>query len=344
MANPLIRAAISAGRALYSAREAALDHATLNWDDRLLRKGELPPELLAKSNLVLIYLLPRIFRKLGMPQAAQCNELWQHGTARFREALRVDPKIATIDGGSPYYWMFSWPQFSRISPTLRTVVSNLLAESVDALPRLRTEQGAHEDHWAGLRAYSRRLRVEYGGAKEWRTSSRDYRQTVAYPDIALKRQAVTYDRFKDEGEDPMKSDAFASIGSCAARAYLFADFRKSKDSDAIFMRPRRVGVRIWDDYNFRDNWADYVSGLVADGRASQFLGNWINRADGSKVTLHNSDFEEYRTWFAPRFNEHVKRRNASQGTLLMCTDYHPVSTWVERDVTSPYEYSLPPSW
>lgn len=340
MAAPLTVAGALAVPALFVAREATLQYASLKWDSGVLQQDELPPELMAKPNLVLIYLLPRMFRKLGFPQAAQFNEIWQHGTAGFK-GLKLDAKLE----GSPYYWMFSWAQFAKISPALRTIVADVMKDNVDALPRLGTPQGEPEVRWKDLRDFARGLRRKYRGKNAWKESSPDYRWTLTYPRIPLETRPMTTAIYWLNGENPVKSDAYAAIGPCAVRSYLFADFRKQDGDDNIYVRPRRVGVRVWDDYNFNDSsMFDYISGLIADGEASQFLGKWKNRADGSTVTLHNSDFEEYRTWFAPLYNQHLEKKRASPEKMLKCTDFHAVSTWVEEEIKTPDEYPVSPLW
>lgn len=326
--------------ALSYARQAILEYATLPFDGQLLGKGELPTELMTKPNLVLIYLLPRIFRRLGKPQAAQFNEIWQHGDARFK-GLKLDARIE----GSPYYWLYASEQFLRISPTFRATVSSVLKENVDALSRIGTPYGSIESRWRNLRDFARKLRSANKNKKEWRALSPDFRSTVAHPKILLETQEVTSATYALSGEDPMRSDAYAAVGPSAVRSYLFAEFRKQDGDDNIYVLPRRVGVRIWDDYGFNDSGIlDYLSGLFANGEASQFLGNWRDKKGESTISLHNSDFEEYRSWFMPLYNQFLEKRRAGPEKRLRCTDFHPISTWIEEEIKTPTEYPLSPSW
>lgn len=322
---------------LQFARKVVNDYATTKWDGSVLRKNELPPELLEKPELVLIYLLPRIFRKLGKPFAAQFNEIWQYGPRRF-QGLRYDRSL----GASKYHWIFSWDQFSRASPALNSVVRELLADDVSAFSRLQSEQGPLEPRWKELRNYVNRIKAAKRGKRGWIVTTVDYRSTITYPEIPLTQLQMDTSMYWRRNEDPIRSDAYAAIGPCAVRTYVSASFRKDEGSDDVFMLPKRIGVRIWDDYNFGDSASDRLQGILLSGELSQFLGNWYDKRTGANIALHNSDFREYKSWFEPRFNSYIRRLGASPSEMLNCTDYHPISTYSEKTLSG--EYKLPGSW
>jgi hypothetical protein len=325
--------AVNAAKALAYAHSAAMKYASLKYDGGILEKSELPPELMTRPALVLIHFLPRIFKKLGMPNAALFNEIWRHGPTRFR-GLKRDASLE----GSPYYWVFSWAQFSKISPALEAALSGAVLENIKALKNILSEQGSQDPRWKRLKTFVGDVRKK----KEWKGLSTDYRWALRHPDILLQTVQMTTSMYDEHRE--VKTDSYASLGPCAIRIYLLAEFIKKKDSDVVVMRPRRIGARIWDDYNFNDSILDYLTGLIADGTASQFLGNWINNSDGSLITLHNSDFQEYKNWFKPIYNQHLARNRGDMEKILDCTDFHLISTWFEKEIESGEEYAIPATW
>ena len=93
----------------------------------------------------------------------------------------------------------------------------------------------------------------------------------------------------------------AAIGNCGVRAYLSGNIIKKKGDPKIYVQPKRVAVRIWDDYNFRDEGVFDLGAYCK--AASQFLGIWANRADGSFIELNNADFIGFREKFMGRYNQ-----------------------------------------
>lgn len=158
------------------------------------------------------------------------------------------------------------------------------------------------------------------------------------PDVLLETRQIDTATYLANGESPLKSDAYAAMGPCAVRSYFWADIKKRSGDEKTYVRPKRVGIRIWDDYNFRDDdWISNLGGL--SGIASQFLGVWANSADGSYIVLQNSDFNAFREKFMHRYNEFLDSRRSGKPRLV-CHDFSSFSDYMEVDVASTIEYPL----
>lgn len=320
-------------KALDVARNAALESVALRWDDRVLGPDELPAELIAERPLVLIYLMPRVFKFLGLPVASTFATLWQYGGTDSGK-LSND---ALVPGGG-FYWKFSVKALSG-SQTVQNVVKNSLASYLQALPSMGTIAGVHDEQWSDLRRLANTFRAVHEGKDEWTEQSPDFRLVVASPKIYLGYKTVDTGTYLANGESPLKSDAYASIGPFGLRGYLSATFRKRAGDERVYVKPRKVGVRIWDDYNFGDDNVSKISGILLAGRASQFLGYWKNTRNGEFISLKNSDFSRFRDFFRPRYNSFLNDKRSAKPRLL-CQDFSPISDFVEQDVAAPDEYPL----
>ena len=107
----------------------------------------------------------------------------------------------------------------------------------------------------------------------------------------------------------------------------------------MFVKPTRIGVRIWDDYNFNDPKLDSHSSLakVIGRLTSQLLGVWNDTDTDDSILLQNADFQSYRNEFMPLYN----RQNPPPQRKMICQDYSPVSDFATHIIETGAEYPLP---
>jgi hypothetical protein len=317
--------------ALKAPLNAALDLASLRWDSRVLAKDELPDELLAMKHQVFIFLLPRVFESLNFSMASFFSSLWLFGKGKMGDVKK--------DDGLPgsYYWRFKLGDFNK-SATLSMEVKSTLDKNLNVLPQMGTPASADDNRWQNLRLVASSIKKRHKKAEQWSESTRDYRSISVMPDVLLEYRQIDTGTYISDGENPLNSDAYAALGHCAVRAYLWAEIKKQPKDDRIFVRPKRIGVRVWDKYDFEDRqWVSNLGSL--SNLASRFLGFWADASDGSRIVLRNSDFKAFKDNFMPRYNKFLDSKRSNKPRLV-CRDFAVFSEYVEVDINSTSEYPL----
>jgi len=319
---------------LRAARNAALGVPALKWENKALSKGDLPEDLLVNRNLVLIYLLPKIFAKLDFRMSSFNSSLWQYGKGDLGKLNRN-----TTLPGTEYYWQFKTSDFDQ-SITVKKALRSTLNTNVNLLSKIGSTEGITDERWGKLRSFAADATVRNKEKASWSVGTPDYRNAVTSPAIYLGYTAWNTADFLVNGEMPNRSDAYGAMGPFATRSYLHADIKKYSGDETIYVKPKRVGVRIWDSYDFNNNdWVGSLVGFLASGRASQFLGSWLNPADASAIVLQNADFIEFRNKFMPRYNQFLEEKRSGL-PRLQCKDFYSFSEYVEKEITAPDEYAL----
>lgn len=323
--------------ALSSAKKAATKPVAMKWSSRSLKAGELPLELTKNRAHLAIYLLPRAFASLGCPMASEFAELWQFGTSKRRQIERISrpyPKPPLL------ICRYALSEFAG-SETIKTVVNSLLQKVIDTLPQMASVETAFDERWQELRRIAREAADRHKKDDQWSEATPSFIGVTENPSVRVEKRAIGWDTFIANGESPLSSDAYGAIGPFAARAYLEVILSKKAGDDRIFVKPTRVGVRVWDDYDFKDfddsdsNKAKLMSKVF--GRiTSQFLGFWHDVDSEDVVVLQNSDFRSFREEFMPVYNS----QSPAPATTMTCEDYSSVSDFATRMIEGNADYPL----
>lgn len=323
--------------ALSSATKAATAPVAMRWSSRTLKAGELPPELTKNRAHLAIYLLPRAFTSLNCPMASEFAELWQFGTSKRRKIEKI---------GRPYpksplmICRYKLNEFSG-SETIKNVVDGVLQKAIDTLPQMVSGETASDDRWLELRRIAKDFAARHKKDDNWSEATRSFIGVDEDPVVRLEKRAISTETFLLNGENPLTSDAYGAIGPFAARAYLEAVISKKAGDDRIFVKPTRVGVRLWDDYDFKDfddpdSKKAKLMSKVFGRLTSQFLGIWQDTDSDDVVVLQNSDFRTFREQFMPIYNRQVP----APPRKLTCEDFSSVSDFAVKDVAGNVEYPL----
>lgn len=324
------------GVAVDAAVSAAVDALTIDWERGLLREGELPKTLQNDPAMVLIFLLPRIFRRLDPPRrmAAVCAELWQYGKSE-NWRLRSESQLP----GTGKFWKFD-PKIFDGSDTLSHHVRSLLDDCAGKLALMESPAGRVGSGWSAIREFAEQLRRERQKLDAWTASSPSYRDVLARPRINLENRGVTTLDYLARGEFPLHSDAFGALGAFGLRSYVQGEFRKKSGDPKIYFKPARLAVRIWDSYDFKD--AEAVTELgkaVAKIQPSQPLGRWKESASRQATYLTNSDFETFRNSFMPKYNDYLLKIRSNRPRLF-CEDFLSISEYIERPLSGHGELTV----
>lgn len=324
--------------ALSYATRAATTPVAMKWSSRSLKAGELPAELTKNRAHLAIYLLPRAFASLGCPMASEFAELWQFGGSKKRRIERISrsyPKAPLL------ICRYALSEFGG-SETIKTVVNGVLQKAIDTLPQMASIDTALDERWQELRRIAKEAAGRHKKDDQWSEATPSFTAVLENPAIRVETRGISTETFIANGEIPLSSDAYGAIGPFAARAYLEAVLSKKNGDDRIFVKPSRVGVRIWDDYDFMDfddpnsKKAQLLSKVF--GRlTSQFLGFWNDTDSDDVVVLRNSDFRSFREEFMPVYNN----QSPAPARKMTCEDYSSVSDFSIRAVEGGAEYPLP---
>ncbi|WP_213290552.1 hypothetical protein [Bradyrhizobium sp. sGM-13] len=333
--------------ALRFAGRAALDTVTTRWDSQVLGDNELPPELRTEERFLLIFLLPRLLKLQGATLAHNCAMRWQYGQGPGREF-----KVIAVKGRKPIkYWTFKLSQIGK-SVTLMSAIDEVLLEAVKAIEELAAPTAAKSARWEKLFTLASQLAKD-NKKPAWTKAVGDYRTQMDHPSYPILIRNVSDEDYIEHQEHPLQSDAFKAIGKCAIRAYLHGQLIKRDGSPDIKFKPERVGVRIWDDYDFVDgalsDWSSIKNlrageslGFLLTGRYSQPLGRWQQKGKDPYI-LQNADFADYRNLFRPKYNEWLNKRSGNHKKddgYLVCEDYSSVSEFKEFLIKTGAEYKL----
>lgn len=323
--------------ALTSATKAAKSVSTLKWSSRSLKAGELSTELTKNRAHLAIYLLPRAFASLNCPMASEFAQLWQFGSSKKRQIESIKQSYPTPNLS---VCRFKQSEFGA-SETIKTVVSSMLERSIATLPQMALVVSTLDTRWNEVRATAKAMAAKYKDKDQWSESTKSFESILIKPPMLLETYGISPDIYIAHGEWPLNSDAFGAIGSFAVRAYLEALLSKKAGDDRIFVKPTRVGVRIWDDYDFKDfdNPDSLKAKLLSKvfGRlTSQFLGRWADVDTDEAVILQNSDFQTFREQFKPIYNI----QKPAPAKQMVCQDFSAVSDFVIRPVEGGAEYPL----
>lgn len=319
-------------------KTVAVSSGAMRWSSGALKAGELPPELTKNRAHLAIYLLPRAFSSLNCQMASEFAELWQFGASKRRKIERISrsyPKTPLL------ICRYRLNEFSG-SETIQNVVTGVLQKATDTLPEMASGEKASDDRWLELRRIAKEFAARHKKDDRWSESTRSFIGVDEDPVVRLEKRAITTETFLLNGESPFSSDAYGAIGSFAARAYLEAVVSKKAGDDRVFVKPVRVGVRLWDDYDFNDFSApDWMKSKLMSkvfGRlTSQFLGVWKDTDSDDVVVLQNSDFRSFREQFMPVYNSQVP----APPRKMTCEDFASVSDFAVKDVAGNVEYPLP---
>jgi len=318
--------------ALKASKTAVKSVVALNWSNGSLSRGELPPELLKNRHHVAIYLLPRTFMNLNCPMASEFAELWQFGKSKTRqlEQVRADPKRPL------FVCRFRLSEFDS-SATVKRVVSSMLEKSIATLPQMAGVETGFDERWDALRTVATKVAKDHSKEDHWSVPTPSFEATIEDPVMLLEKRGIGTDTYAANGESPLSSDAYGAIGPFAARAYFEAVLSKKAGDDRLFVKPTRVGVRIWDDYDFNDNSLLMKALAIVFGKyASQFLGFWNEANSNEAIMLQNHDFQTFREQFMPVYNS----QTPPPARPLVCQEFSPVSEFAIRVVEGGVEYPL----
>lgn len=317
---------------LSAALKAPVKSVALNWSYGSLKRGELPPELLKNRHHVAIYLLPKTFMNLNCPMASEFAELWQFGKSRTRRVEQVgsDPRKPLL------ICRFRQSEFDS-SATVKRVVSSMLEKTISTLPQMAGVETGFDERWDALRTVATKIAKQHSKDDYWSAPTPSFEATIEDPVMALEKRAIGTDTYVANGESPLSSDTYGAIGPFAARAYFEAVLSKKAGDERLYVRPTRVGVRIWDDYDFNDdsNWMKALS-IVFGKHASQFLGFWNEMSSDEPIILQNHHFRSFREQFMPIYN----RLTPAPVRPMVCQDFSPVSEFAVRAVEGGAEYPL----
>jgi hypothetical protein len=326
--------------ALSAATRAATMPVAMKWSSRSLKAGELPAELTKNRAHLAIYLLPRAFVSLGCPMASEFAELWQFGGSKKRRIERISrpyPKAPLL------ICRYALSEFGG-SDTMKSVINRVLQKAIDTLPQMASIDTALDERWQELRRIAKETAGRRKKDDQWSEATPSFSGMLENPVIRVETRAISTETFIANGESPLNSDAYGAIGPFAARAYLEAVLSKRTGDNRIFVKPTRVGVRIWDDYDYNDfddpdsKKAQLLSKVF--GRLtsqSQFLGFWNDTDTDDVVVLRNSDFRSFREEFMPIYNS----QNPAPARKMTCEDYSSVSDYIVQMVEGGAEYPLP---
>ena len=301
-----------------------------------MKVGELPPELTRNRAHLAIYLLPRAFSSLGSPMASEFAELWQFGTSKRRKIEKTSRPYPKLPLRICRYRL---SEFGG-SETLKTVVSAVLQKAIDTLPQMASAETALDERWQELRRIAKTTADSNKKNDHWSVATPSFIGVLENPLVSVEKRGISTDTFIANGEMPLSSDAYCAIGPFAARAYLEAVLSKKAGDDRIFVKPTRVGVRIWDDYDFKDDEPDSqmakLMSKVLGRLTSQFLGVWQDTDSDDVVVLQNSDFQSFRKEFMPVYNS----QSPAPVRKLICEDYSSVSDFATRMIEGAADYPL----
>ncbi|MGT2537279.1 hypothetical protein ACQCN7_21660 [Escherichia coli] len=318
--------------ALKASNTAVKSVIALNWRNDRLNHNELPPELLKNRHHVAIYLMPKTFMNLNRPMASEFAELWQFGKSRTHQVEKA--------GSNPQKPLsichFKLSEFGS-SATVKTAVSSILEKSIATLPQMAGVETGFDERWDALRSVATEIAQQNVKTDSWSVPTPSFEATLEYPLMFLEKRAIGTDTYVVNGESPLSSDAYGAIGAFAARAYFEAVLSKKTGDDRLFVKPTRVGVRIWDDYDFNDS-SDLMKALsfVFGKYASQFLGFWNEEKSGEAIILQNHDFRTFREQFMPVYNSQIP----APVRPMVCQDFSPVSEFAIRTIEGGAEYPL----
>jgi hypothetical protein len=333
--TPEQRGVLSA--ALSSVTKAITTPVALTWSSRSLKQGELSAELLKNRKHLAIYLLPRAFASLNRPMASEFADIWQFGGSKTRPIEEIK---RSYPNKTLRVCRFKQIEF-KSSNTIANVVRSMLDKNVAVLPQMSGSNTALDERWTSLRRLANDALKRHKNQDQWSEATASFQNTLEYPDVYLEKRAIGTDTFVANGESPLSSDAYGALGPFAARAYLEAVLSKKSGEDRVFVKPIRVGVRIWDNYNF-DDFSDSDPEIVKSlakvlGRlSSQFLGIWNDRDTDDSIVLQNLDFQSYRNDFMPSFNQ----QQPAPTRKMVCQDFSSVSDFVTRAIDGGAEYPL----
>jgi hypothetical protein len=252
------------------------------------------------------------------------SSLWQFGQGEYGSLKEIAPNQGN------WHWKPKLNDFMD-SLTVADSVSSLLDEIVTDLPKMEVLN--EDSRWCReVRKQAKALRQDHAGEEAWFWTSEDYRDVLVNPSIYLGYNPVTTTDFLVRGEKITESDAYGALGPFGLRAYLSADISKKAGDERIYVSPKRVAVRIYDEYGFTDSGKDQVLGFLLSARASQFLGNWTDAENGEEISLANEDFTRYRNDFRPIYNSFLDSKSDNRPHLV-CRDFETFSEYIERDVT-----------
>lgn len=318
---------------LAAATKAITSPVALKWSSNSLQTGELPKELLKNRTHLAIYLLPRAFATLNCPMASEFAELWQFGSSKKRSIEHIKQSYPE----KPLFVChFQQSEFGS-SQTIKTVVQSMLEKSVSILPQMALAENALDERWTHLRTIASDMLKEHKQEDQWSKATASFESTLVNPQVKLEVRGPGLDTFLANGEWPLSSDAYGAIGAFAVRSYLEAIISKKAGDDLIYVKPTRVGVRLWDTYDFIEKgiWKDLVT--VLGRRVSEFLGIWNDENTDDSILLQNADFQTFREEFMPVYNQ---QRPAPQRKMV-CQDFSAVSDFVTRPIDGGAEYPLP---
>lgn len=322
--------------ALSSATNAAIKPLTMKWSSRSLQRGELPPELTKNRAHLAIYLLPRAFASLGCPMASEFAELWLFGISKRRQIEKTNRPYPNLPLRICRYTLSEFGS----SETLKAAVTDVLQRAVDTLPQMASADTALDERWKELRRIAKTTADSNKINDHWSVATPSFIGVLENPLVSVEKFGIRTDTFIANGEIPLSSDAYCAIGPCAARAYLEAVLSKKAGDDRIYVKPTRVGVRIWDDYDFKDGEPDSqlakLMSKVLGREASQFLGVWQDTDSYDLVVLENSDFQSFRKEFMPVYNS----QSPAPTRKLICEDYSSVSDFATRMIAGGTDYPL----
>lgn len=310
--------------------------SALKWSNNAPKQSELQPELLKNRAHLAIYLLPDAFAELKMPMASMFASIWLYGSAGNRKTETVvsdEPK-----GGKLSILRFALSDFSS-SATFNRVVQATLDKAVSTLPQMALAEQTDDERWVALRRIAGEIASKYRKKDVWSEATSGFQSKLQHPDVVLEKRGITTDTFIFNGEFPTGSDCYGALGPFAVRSYLDAVISKKGGDDSIYVTPTRVGVRVWDSYDFSDeNW-DPTSLLsqILGRQASQFLGIWPDPETAKMIVLTNADFRSFRDQFMPVYNS----TKPPPKPPMVCGDFKAVSDFAIKPIPNPVDYLLP---
>ena len=319
--------------ALGFAKKAALQLTTTNFPSMAVGVGnELPPSLRNNPKFVMIYYLPRVLSEIDKPLASRLMTLWQYGKAKGTIPLDQNSLLPLKN-----FHKFS-PMLLKSSSVFEMALQAFLLDRVGALTQLGSEQLKTEQQWEKFRIEAKKLISKNLRKDAWEEQTGNYLLSVADPPIPIGFKSFGLVDYISAGKSPMSSDAYFSLGECAFRACLQGKFIKKPGDPLIYFSPIKVGVRIFDNYDFSDSVSfKTLVDFFVGGSFSQYLGTWASTTD-TAIILQNADFAGFREEFRKSYNSFLDSTRSAKDRLV-CKDFHPISDFVEQ-VVDPVEYAL----
>jgi len=321
--------------------------ARLLYNDDYAGKWARPdlPEHKDKNNFgwepetLFVYYSPYSFKKRGMPLTAMALELWLYGKSG---AKRLEKIIE--DGSIQYVLRYPISQILKHKP-VDVMYEDHLRKAIHQLALFSRQPEQHISSMGNLWRDLQRAIPKYRGDSNanrktgWKKDIGDWQKgKIYYPSVSVKVTAVTNVDWLSIEPDPSRIDIYGLLGAFSFRSYVNGTVYSDDASKKIFFKPKYIGTRIRDPFDFSDDidWDFSFATVKAAiykypiGNGSQVLGKHMESGTNNVIKVRNVDFRNFEQNFKPRFNEYYRNKkiNGQSVSELVCQKYDVVTDYV----------------